>query len=299
MKPHPFVTGQATRLGNRKNNQDRCIIVQSLDYALLGLADGMGGHPKGEFAAQIFTDTCESFFYKERKPIANPKQFLSELILKAHQEITKFGLDHSPSIDPRTTGIVVLIQDGTATWAHVGDSRLYLYRDNKTHTRTLDHSYVEKLVQDGVITEAQRETHPQRHYVTRCLGGSFTDPGITLGEPIKLKPKDTIMLCSDGLWTHMDHNMIASRLISTQQFPETVDNLAGEAEKLAHPESDNVTLVALRWEGIDPMDKISQPAPTVASKPSTPITGLDPLSKAIEELTQAIDAYEELTKEKK
>lgn len=294
MNSRLFDTAKASRIGNRRTNQDRCVAIQSQHYALLALGDGMGGHPKGELAAQIFVDTCESFFFKASKPIANPRHFLSKMIIHAHDEITAYGFDQEPAIDPRTTGVVALIQGRKAYWAHVGDSRFYLIRGANVQTRTLDHSYVEHLKREGMISEADQQKHPQRHYVTRCLGGSFSAPGVTLGDAVLLEHDDVLFLCSDGLWGHIDEEEMVAAFQSELPLHEALTNLVREAELAAFPDSDNVTAVALRWKGH------KKPAQDAAAKTRAgQQTGIprdlaekDRLHKAIEELTSVIDQFE-------
>jgi PPM family protein phosphatase len=294
MSRSKFEIGKATRLGNRRVNQDRSLAVHSLEFALLAVADGMGGHPKGEVAAQILIDTAEALFYRSRKPVADPALFLTHIFHQAHDEITTFGLEQTPPIDPRTTAVVVLVQSDQAYWAHVGDSRLYLYRQGKVCARTQDHSYVERLRRDGVITEDERDTHPQRHYVTRCLGGGLQDPGVTLGKPQRLEPGDTLFLCTDGLWAHIEEEDIGAALASDTPLERVVDDLVREAELHAFPESDNVTASALRWQREAATGRAALVVQAKGDEEET--RPQDKLSLAIEELTQAIGAFEAKTR---
>jgi serine/threonine protein phosphatase PrpC len=283
-----FEIGEATRLGNRRLNQDRCIAVESDDAVLIGLADGMGGHPKGERAAEILTETCNSFFRQAQKPIVKPGQFLTRLLQKAHENVTSFGLQQSPSIDPRTTAVVVLIQKGIAYWAHVGDSRFYLFRDGVPVRRTVDHSYVERLRQFGVISDEERESHPHRNYVTRCLGGDITLPDISIGKPEQLQYNDTLLLCSDGLWAHIKDEDMGTALMHPRPISEILHNLTRQAEDSAYPDSDNVTAIGLRWQSSG--GEVAVDSKAVMQKRAG--ASQDELNKAIEELKDAIEAFE-------
>ena len=164
-------------------------------------------------AAQILTDTCHDYFHLTPKPILNPNGFLNRLLQKAHESILSFGYDQSPAIDPRTTAVVVLIQDDVAHWAHAGDSRLYLFRDNRVQAKTTDHSYVERLKQQGVISNKEQQTHPQRNYVTKCLGGNIASPEVSFGKH-RLEAGDVILLCSDGLWGQTGEELLLNQLFS-------------------------------------------------------------------------------------
>jgi len=285
----PYEIAKATRLGNRKINQDRCSALQSQGYAMLILADGMGGHPQGEKAAQIVVDTCESLFLQASKPITNPRRFLHELLVKAHDEITAYGFKQTPAIDPRSTGVIALVQHDKIQWAHVGDSRFYLFRKGRLHAKTLDHSYVEQLRQGGRLSEKEALKHPQRHYVTRCLGGTFTAPAVSVSDPLRLEEGDVLFMCSDGLWTHLDEEEIGATLESTPPLDEKLETLVREAELAGFPESDNVTAVAMRWHKPEVPPRVRHTAQ--AQRPR----GKPHLAKAIDELHQAIDEFSSKT----
>jgi serine/threonine protein phosphatase PrpC len=275
---------QATLQGNRKINQDRFISIEADGCILLGLADGMGGHPKGEVAAQILIDTCKSFFYRTDKPIHSPREFLHRLLQKAHENVTAFGLDHDPPIKPRTTAVVALIQEGMVRWAHAGDSRLYLFRNGETLHRTIDHSYVQHLEDHGLISPDALDTHPQRNYVTRCLGGNISSPEITVNRAVRLKDGDNIMLCSDGLWSKIEENHIGTLICSNTPLIQTVESMVTTAAENAAPDSDNVSAIALRWHMDEPKIKAPPPPKQVVEPPTEDITqALDDLKSAIEQ----------------
>ncbi|MEW8208311.1 MAG: protein phosphatase 2C domain-containing protein, partial [Candidatus Thiodiazotropha taylori] len=243
-----YETAQCSLIGNRSMNQDRCLVMEAPDAILLALADGMGGHPKGEMAAQILMDNARKAFLTSRKPISNPRFFLSGLMEMSHQQITAFGDRQEPPIEPRTTGVLCLVQEDCAYWAHIGDSRLYIMRDGVIHLRTDDHSYVEHLRQQGLISAAQVHTHKFRNYVTRCLGGNSNRPVAELSGPHDLKKGDVVLLCSDGFWGPLPERPMVDNLYKNNApLLNNISDLAKQAETKSNPESDNVTVVALRW----------------------------------------------------
>ncbi|MCG7955175.1 MAG: protein phosphatase 2C domain-containing protein [Candidatus Thiodiazotropha endolucinida] len=243
-----YETAQCSLIGNRSMNQDRSLVMEAPDAILLALADGMGGHPKGEMAAQILMDNARKAFLTSRKPISNPRFFLSGLMEMSHQQITAFGDRQEPPIEPRTTGVLCLVQEDAAYWAHIGDSRLYIMRDGVIHLRTDDHSYVEHLRQQGLISAAQVHTHKFRNYVTRCLGGNSNRPVAELSGPHDLKKGDVVLLCSDGFWGPLpERPMVDSLYKNGAPLLNNISDLAKQAETKSNPESDNVTVVALRW----------------------------------------------------
>ncbi|MEE9358126.1 MAG: PP2C family serine/threonine-protein phosphatase [Sedimenticolaceae bacterium] len=289
MKPQlttiPGKVAKQSLIGDRKTNQDRCILVEGIRCTLLGLADGMGGHPQGEMAAQILIDTCEQVLHSTPQPIRNPGSFLVRLLHKVHDNIIDYGKKQHPPIDPRTTAVVVLIQNDTAYWAHAGDSRFYLLREHKVYERTIDHSYVECLHQQGIISAREQEMHPQRNYVTRCVGGTAVAPNIPI-EKQELVPDDVLMLCSDGLWGNLDEGFIEDALFSDMSINEAVSSLAEEATQRGFPDSDNVTLLAIQiTDATEKTSSSKQQAIKRADKQTE-------LGRAISNLENAIGIYE-------
>lgn len=279
-----YSSGEASLVGDRHNNQDRCILLQSSGVILLGLADGMGGHPRGEAAAQILMDSCNRLLQGVAKPIRDPRAFLTRTLREAHEEIQVFGLAQKPVIDPRTTAVVALIQGGTAYWAHAGDSRLYLLRNGEIVARTTDHSYVERLRQQGIISDQETQSHPQRNFVTRCLGGAGPLAGVEIGSHA-VQAGDTLMLCSDGLWSAIDQGLMGDVLCGEMALAEAVQALAEEATQASYPESDNTTLLAVRLERNTAQDGTQ----TAVGKASD---GRGELDQAIAELQNAIDSFQ-------
>lgn len=295
MSVPPYEIGRESRLGNRRINQDRSHAVQTAEFALLALGDGMGGHPRGEMASQILMDVAERNFHREAKPIGAPRDFLKRVFHHAHREIQSFGYAQTPSIDPRTTGVAALIQGDMVYWAHVGDSRFYLFRKGRLLTRTRDHSYVEQLREDGRISADEGDNHPQRHYVTRCLGGVSNPPMVTFGESARLRDGDVILLCTDGFWAHIEETDMAEALEGGEPLDDTIKDLARSAEVAAHPESDNVTVLALRWR--DPSRWLRMERGQGEGEGAQTTSGdSDHLNHAIDELNEIVDIFEHRVK---
>jgi serine/threonine protein phosphatase PrpC len=240
--------GKANRLGTRSSNQDRFTVVERPHGVLLALADGMGGYEGGLLAASTFVVKLTELFRAAPSPLPDPAEFLRRAFVEAHHAVVDAGARQQPPLNPRTTGVACVLQDGTAWWAHVGDSRCYLLRGGGVVARTRDHSPVEDLLQQGKITEKQMNKHPQRNQVTRCLGGNAArTPEPEVAAPCALAAGDVVMLCSDGLWASMDDEHIAVHLAESVALSRLVDDLAGQAEANSYPKCDNVSLVALRF----------------------------------------------------
>lgn len=291
MSSSMFETAHVSLVGNRNNNQDRCAVLESADTVLLVVADGMGGHPKGEEAAQLVVDTCEDAFMRTKKPITEPEQFLEHIARQAHEAIITFGYRHIPAIDPRTTAVMCLVQNGLAYWGHVGDSRLYHFRQGQIIGKTVDHSYVERLREQGIINDAEKENHPFRNYVTRCLGGSPTPPELTVTTvATRLEKGDVILLCSDGLWGPLGNERLATALDSKERLALLLTRTADMAVDEANPSSDNVTATALRWL----FPAIGQSADSTSAPE---IDKTDKLTQAIDDLKTALEIFDARTRQ--
>ncbi|MCF6210491.1 MAG: protein phosphatase 2C domain-containing protein [Gammaproteobacteria bacterium] len=237
---------KTSRLGNRMSNEDRIGIAEVDGRVLLVLADGMGGYRGGQLASTALVNSMLRQFQQHRQTIAEPSAFLKVLIADAHRAVIRKGVEQYPPVEPRTTCVVCLIQHGHAWWAHVGDSRLYLFRDGSVLSRTRDHSKIESLLAAGKISERELKNHPQRNLVTRCVGDRKRPPISTFSEKTTLEKKDIFLLCSDGLWDALDDDYMAETLQQTT-LNKAVDRLAYQAEFRSYPEADNISVIALRW----------------------------------------------------
>lgn len=281
-----YLISRTSRLGNRETNQDRLAALERDNCVLLVVADGLGGKKGGELAAQTLIDTADQLFMRTTLPIEQTDQFLNELLIKAHHNVKTTGAKQDPPLTPGTTAVVCLIQNGIAQWGHVGDSRLYLFRDGLPLYRTQDHSYVEQLYQDGQITLDQLQGHELRNYVTRCIGLVEDEPQVTLAKPVALKPGDILLLCTDGLWDPLDDAQLGAVIINGR-LKDAVNTLAERAEQVSYPNSDNITAVAFQLMSLKLMSKTAEAAKTTDSK-----SPKDPLDAAIDEIEKAIRHYE-------
>lgn len=243
-----FSIYQASRQGGRKYNQDRVAYSYSKEALLMVLADGMGGHLHGEVAAQVTVQMLTSLFQNQAKPkIGNPFMFLSEAIQSAHMAVNEYAAEHELLDAPRTTIVACLIQDDHAYWAHVGDSRLYHIRGTEIVGRTRDHSRVQQLYEDGKITEQQLSTHPDRNKIYNCLGGYVT-PEVDVSRKVPLEEGDSILICTDGLWSMMSPNEIVS-IFQAYPLQQAVLELLDHAEFRGGQDGDNLSAVGMTWGG--------------------------------------------------
>lgn len=237
-----FSVFQLSRRGGREKNEDRMGYCYTREAALFVLADGMGGHPDGEVAAQIALQSMSALFQREAKPqLPSPPAFLSSSLLAAHHQIIRYASERGMLDTPRTTLVVGLVQEGEFHWVHCGDSRLYVVRDGKLLARTRDHSYSEAQAVAGMPVEGIN-----RNVLFTCLG-STVRPMFDVAGPVRLAEGDKVLLCSDGLWGSVDDDTIV-RMLSDAPVAEAVPALVDEALRIAGERSDNVTVLAMEWE---------------------------------------------------
>jgi len=283
-----YIIARTSRLGNRAINQDRVAALERDNTVLLVLGDGLGGKTGGEVAAQVMVDTIANAFRDATLPIKHPKEFMTRSLHQAHHAVIAAGKKVDPPINPGTTAVLCLVQNGSAWWAHVGDSRLYLFRGGVPIYRTRDHSFVEKLVERGHLKNDDRNTHPLRNYMTRCIGLSDSVPEVTVSNEVSLQNGDVIMLCSDGLWEPVDEMQLGMKLMDGR-LSDALNKLAEQAEETSYPSSDNISAVAIQ---IMSLQLIGRAINDGIDKQVARASRLDPVKDAIDVIEQTFKLYE-------
>ena len=236
-------------LGNREDNQDRVAVAVAEHAALLVVVDGMGGHADGGRAAEVTRRVLLEAFWHTPQPLFDPLGFLHLTLGRAHEEVVRLGHKLPLEQRPRATCAVCIVQQGASWWAHVGDSRLYHVRHGALLARSRDHSHVELLLREGLISAEQAQTHPMRNFVECCLGGDPILPDMSLGRRRPLEPQDVLLACTDGLWGSLQDAEIAAELGRPGELRKKLLTLGERAVKRAGSASDNTSAAALRWLG--------------------------------------------------
>jgi len=235
-------------IGDRDENQDWVAVASTDDAVLLVAMDGMGGHVDGGRAAETGCRTLLGLFAAQPKPLFDPQGFLHLGLGRAHAEVVALGGGLPLDLRPRATCAVCLVQRGEAWWAHIGDSRVYHFRGGAVRTRTRDHSHVEQLLREGSIHEDEVRGHPLRNYVECCLGGEPALPEMSLSGRVPLADGDVLLVCTDGVWTHLrDAELAACWMPGARDCRETLQELASAAVRANAPHSDNASAAVLCW----------------------------------------------------
>ena len=171
---------------------------------------------------------------------------------------------------PRATCALCLVQDDAAFFAHVGDSRIYHLRHGKVRERTRDHSHVELLLREGVITEDEIAAHPMRNLVECCLGGDAWLPGMTITRQKRLAPGDVLMVCTDGLWSGLGDDRIGALATDGEALVGGLRRLGEQSVRACGPYSDNTSAAALRYLG---PGSSKDPAKTPTKRPARKAAG--------------------------
>jgi protein phosphatase len=221
----------------REENQDSFATGENPNGLIFIIADGLGHSIGGKFASQTAVDHLLDA-YKRRNPV-DVNNFLKETLLDInrivfHEKVKKYNKEMMAS-----TCVVLVIQNNSAHLAHVGDSRAYHWHANKLVQLTKDQSLVQSLIDAGMITPKEAETHLAKNVVTEALGTSGKLKIDILKNPIKISKGDKFLLCTDGLWG-MIKNEDFSDILSSRSGQEGIDEFIKIAKK--NGGIDNITL---------------------------------------------------------
>lgn len=229
-------------------NQDRAGYAERDNAVMMVVADGLGGYVAGDMAAQIVVDTLIGSFEKVRSPvIQDPAAFLVLSISLAHSRVNRKAKQEGITASyPRTTCVACVIQNGYAYWAHVGDSRLYHFRDQQFLTRTIDHSTTDPMYHEGIIGE--KESMQESGHLVRCIGGPRR-PLVTLGAETMLEQGDVLLLCTDGVWRAFTDREI-EKVMDRHRLEDSIERMMAKSARTFRKDCDNMTALALTWNDL-------------------------------------------------
>src|SRR4051795_5402976 len=192
---------------------------------VFAVADGMGGAKAGEVASSLAAESFEAV----QRGSESPEAYLRAIAKTANARIHRLAESDSTRSGMGTTFTAALVEGEEVGFAHVGDSRAYLWRDGELKLLTSDHSLVEELRRQGRLTDEQAEDHPQRSIITRALG---PEREVEVGTmTYQARPGDVYVLCSDGLTTMIREDRIAATLAGSESLDEAAAQLIREANE--------------------------------------------------------------------
>ena len=247
-------------LGNvRLNNEDTGLFYRIADEkvirekgCLLMVADGMGGHQAGEVASRMASEIVIREYYNPKRDNSLEKN-LRKAFATANTRILEAANSNAAQQGMGTTCTALILAGTEIHFAHVGDSRAYLYKKDKLSRITEDHTYVQELVRSGEISAREADTHPRRNILTNAMG---TKPEMKVDAGRfnqRFEPGDRLMLCSDGLYDYLNDDEIAAFLGGNDLTTVAEQMIAAAKKRGGH---DNITIVLAQ--------KVSTPATAVA-----------------------------------
>jgi PPM family protein phosphatase len=211
------------------------------------VADGMGGRSGGRKAADQVMLTSRQLFDHYSPDHDDAPTVLKQMVDEAHMVIKLTAM--SAEQEPHSTMAAVLVNpQGDTHWVHVGDSRIYHFRQNQLIRRTIDHSYVQMLVDRGELTEEQANNHPQSNILLSCLG-TEEDPPAELYSSPRLEPGDTLVVCSDGVW-HYFTNQELGTVLAALTPREATEFLISKARERSRGGGDNLSLAIVKFDAL-------------------------------------------------
>jgi len=223
----------------RTNNEDNYIIDSNSNYSLVCVADGMGGHNAGEVASKIAVNSINNYNFDLD---SNLTEEIKKIIIKSNQKILDKGANCPEYEGMGTTLSLGLIYQKKLFIGHVGDSRIYLYRNHTLQKLTSDHTLVNELVKKEKIDVNDVSNHPQKHVLTQALG--IDDNLKVETKKCSLAKRDLLILCTDGLTDMINEDNIENTINNSEFDAEVITRKLGE-KALKNGGRDNLTIIVL------------------------------------------------------
>jgi serine/threonine protein phosphatase PrpC len=243
-----LVAATGIHRGDRPYQQDQVAILphpRTAGCLMAVVADGMGGKSGGRKAADQVLMTARQVFDRYVPGTEEATSILAQLLNEAHLmiKLTAIAFEEEPH---STMASFIVNPDLTADILHAGDSRVYHFRGPEMLYRTLDHSFVQRLVNEGQITEEEANVHPQSNLLTGCLG-TQQDPPLSAHRLRGLQIGDSLLACSDGLWHYFTPKELGA-IVHTLPPREAAEMLVSKARHRARGGGDNLSMALVRVE---------------------------------------------------
>lgn len=213
--------------GDRPHNEDylQYTKAQTTDAHLFALADGLGGHGKGEVASCLCVQSCVATF--QNAPADTAETFFKTAFETAQAQLLERQTKENAKNRMKTTLVLCTVNGSKAAWAHIGDSRLYVFRSGKLLAQTPDHSVPQMLVASGEIKPSQIRHHEDRNKLLRAMGVHTETLRYQIDETdFDLQPGDAILLCSDGFWEWITERKMEKYIKKAETAQQAIDTMA-------------------------------------------------------------------------
>ncbi len=194
--------------GDRKNNEDCIGEYEFNNEYCFAVADGLGGHERGEVASRLVVDTTGEVFNQE----GYSEYFLREAFEVSQERLMDKQAREDAYDELKTTLTMLVIGDNKVGWGHVGDSRLYRFKARKISDQTKDHSVPQMLVTIGEISEKDIRNHPDRSRLLKVMGVEWDRPKYDVVEEDSVETGDSFLICTDGFWELIDEKQMLTCL---------------------------------------------------------------------------------------
>lgn len=247
-------TAYISRVGGRSRNEDACGYWTSDEGCCWVVSDGAGGHGNGDRAAQIVVSTVLEGF--SRLPAVGEAEAIA-LLESAQTAVMAEKTASQDGNDMHATAAILLIdaKRQQAVWSHVGDTRIYHFRNHTLLHQTRDHSLVQNMIDGGYYHTDICRSHPLRNLLTSSIGNADDLAPSVSGTPITIAPGDTFLICSDGWWEYIDEQQMAAELAAAANSTEWLERMAEIIEAANNQHSDNFTAISLQVRR--PIDEIT------------------------------------------
>jgi serine/threonine protein phosphatase PrpC len=244
-----------SRTGGRSRNEDACGFWSDGDRGCYVLADGAGGHGGGDVAARIAVETVLATF--AAGPVVSPRS-VSVLISDANDAVMARQRQDASVDDMRSTLIVLQVDavSRSVIWGHLGDSRLYRFRDGRFVGRTRDHSLLEDMIESGLLATGSAGRAVDRNVLTGSLGSVDTFFPAVIDTLVELREGDAFLLCSDGFWDHVDTTAMERTLAESSMPDAWLVRMEEAILPRLRTGSDNYSAVAVWFGDDDPSTRL-------------------------------------------
>jgi len=203
-----------TKTGSRQINEDSVGARRTTNGMFCIVADGLGGHSAGEVASKLAVEAALRVIEKGGHAF---EETLAACMNEGQNSIMEEQLRQKRVSEMKTTAAMLLIEGNMARWAHIGDSRVYMFEGADMASRTIDHSVPQMLAIQGEIEEKEIRFHEDRNRLTRVMGVEWDTPRFVLSDTVKLAAPVSFLLCSDGFWEYIDEKEMSRLLKNTEQ----------------------------------------------------------------------------------